>query len=37
VYMGYFVKGCSSMQYKRLYRPCEVLTEEGEWRTFEGG
>ena len=30
-YMGYFVAGCASMNYKRRYQPCEVLNTTGEW------
>ena len=25
VYLGYYVRGCPSMDYKALYRPCEIL------------
>ncbi len=31
VYLGYYVRGCPSMEYKALYRPCEILTPEGNW------
>lgn len=35
VYLGYFVEGCGSMQYKARFTPNEVLTEDG-WREFGG-
>ncbi|HYF48742.1 MAG TPA: arginyltransferase [Planctomycetota bacterium] len=31
VYLGYYVAGCASMEYKTRFRPCEVLVE-GRWR-----
>jgi arginine-tRNA-protein transferase len=31
-YLGYWVKGCGSMEYKSSYRPCEVLHPDGQWR-----
>jgi arginine-tRNA-protein transferase len=34
-YLGYWVNGCSSMQYKASFRPYEILCTDGEWR--EGG
>ena len=34
VYLGYFVEGCRSLEYKARFRPNEVLTPEGEWRAF---
>jgi arginyl-tRNA--protein-N-Asp/Glu arginylyltransferase len=34
VYLGYFVKGCGSLEYKAKFRPNEMLnTASGEWRT----
>jgi len=30
VYLGYYVAGCASMEYKTRYKPCEVLVE-GRW------
>ena len=37
VYLGYYVAGCRSMEYKRTYRPNEVLRPDGTWETFEDG
>lgn len=34
VYLGYYVQGCQSLEYKSRFRPNEVLGEKGEWRTF---
>jgi len=31
VYMGYYVAGCRSLAYKANFRPCEILTPEGQW------
>lgn len=33
VYMGYFVAGCRSMEYKKNYRPCEIMNTLGVWET----
>jgi arginine-tRNA-protein transferase len=30
-YLGFFVEGCPSMNYKKRFRPCEILTREGRW------
>ncbi len=30
-YLGYWVNGCQSMQYKSTFRPCETLTPQGQW------
>jgi arginine-tRNA-protein transferase len=32
VYLGYYVAGCASMEYKARFRPCEVLGTDGVWR-----
>jgi arginine-tRNA-protein transferase len=32
VYLGYYVAGCRSMEYKRNFRPNEVLRSDGTWR-----
>lgn len=34
VYLGYFVAGCRSLEYKARFRPNEVLSEDGDWRPF---
>lgn len=34
VYLGYYVSGCSSMEYKAKFLPNEVLDESGQWRLF---
>lgn len=34
VYLGYFVEGCRSLEYKARFRPNEVLSANGEWRAF---
>jgi arginyl-tRNA--protein-N-Asp/Glu arginylyltransferase len=31
-YLGYWVLGCSAMEYKSSFRPCEVLGTDGLWR-----
>lgn len=31
-YMGYWIAGCSAMEYKAEYRPCEYLDPDGVWR-----
>jgi arginine-tRNA-protein transferase len=31
VYLGYFVRGCRSLEYKARFQPNEVLTEDGSW------
>jgi arginine-tRNA-protein transferase len=37
VYLGYYVAGCRSMEYKRKFRPNEVLRPNGTWEAFNGG
>jgi hypothetical protein len=37
VYLGYHVAGCRSMEYKRKFRPNEVLRPNGTWEAFEVG
>jgi leucyl-tRNA---protein transferase len=37
VYLGYYVAGCRSMEYKRKFRPNEVLRPNGTWEAFDGG
>ena len=34
VYLGYFVAGCRSMEYKATFRPNQTLAVDGEWRDF---
>jgi arginine-tRNA-protein transferase len=34
LYLGYFVEGCGSLEYKAGFRPNEVMSAEGEWRRF---
>jgi arginine-tRNA-protein transferase len=35
VYLGYFVEGCRSMQYKGRFLPNQVLGPDGNWRDFQ--
>ena len=37
VYLGYYVAGCQSMEYKRKFRPNEVLRPDGTWEAFNVG
>jgi arginine-tRNA-protein transferase len=34
VYLGYYVAGCGSMEYKATFRPNEVLMPDGQWHEF---
>jgi arginine-tRNA-protein transferase len=35
VYLGFFVKGCRSLEYKATYQPNELLdAATGEWKPF---
>ena len=34
VYLGYFVEGCRSLEYKARFEPNEVRGEDGRWRVF---
>jgi arginyl-tRNA--protein-N-Asp/Glu arginylyltransferase len=34
VYLGYYVEGCRSMEYKARFRPNEVLHGNGMWTSF---
>jgi len=36
VYLGYYVEGCRSLEYKARFRPNEVLRRGGEWAPFLG-
>jgi leucyl-tRNA---protein transferase len=31
-YLGYYVAGCGSLNYKARYKPCELLGADGIWR-----
>jgi arginine-tRNA-protein transferase len=33
-YLGYYVRGCRSLEYKGLFRPNEVLGSDGAWAPF---
>jgi arginine-tRNA-protein transferase len=37
VYLGYYVAGCRSSEYKRRFRPNEVLRPDGSWLPFDEG
>jgi leucyl-tRNA---protein transferase len=34
-HFGYYVKECSSLNYKTQFRPCEILGTDGVWRPLE--
>jgi arginine-tRNA-protein transferase len=34
VYLGFYVHGCRSLEYKARFRPNEVLHPDGQWREF---
>jgi leucyl-tRNA---protein transferase len=34
VYLGYYVEGCGSVEYKARFRPNEVLHPDGTWQAF---
>jgi arginine-tRNA-protein transferase len=36
VYLGYYVEGCSSLEYKARFRPNELRGADGIWRSFRG-
>jgi leucyl-tRNA---protein transferase len=36
VYLGYFVDGSPSMQYKARFKPCEIMDPSGRWREKTG-
>lgn len=36
VYLGYFVAGCASLEYKANFRPNEILGPDGGWHAFRG-
>lgn len=31
-YLGYWIHGCATMEYKSSFRPCELLHTDGVWR-----
>ena len=33
-YFGFYVAGCSSLEYKARFRPCEIMDAGGAWRPF---
>lgn len=33
-YLGYYVRECRKMSYKKDYQPCELLFSDGTWRPF---
>jgi leucyl-tRNA---protein transferase len=35
VYLGYYVEGCRSLEYKARFRPNEVLRDDGLWRPLQ--
>jgi arginine-tRNA-protein transferase len=37
VYLGYYVAGYRSLEYKARFRPNEVLTPDGTWHPFDAG
>lgn len=34
VYLGYYVEGCASLEYKSRFRPNEIVHPDGKWRSF---
>ncbi len=34
LYLGYYVKGCRSLEYKGNFKPNQVLAADGAWRDF---
>ena len=34
VYLGYYVAGCSSMEYKPRFRPNQLLGSDGDWHDY---
>jgi leucyl-tRNA---protein transferase len=34
VYLGFFVEGCRSLEYKANFCPNQLLTTDGHWRTY---
>ena len=36
VYLGYFVAGCASLEYKANFRPNQILHSDGFWHHYVG-
>lgn len=36
-YLGFYVHGARTMEYKGLFRPCEILAPDGRWVRVENG
>ncbi len=34
-YAGYWIQDCPAMNYKSRFRPCEILSTDGQWRALE--
>jgi leucyl-tRNA---protein transferase len=34
-YLGYWIDGCDTMQYKNRFRPCELLGADGKWSSMD--
>jgi arginine-tRNA-protein transferase len=34
LYLGYYVKGCRSLEYKGNFTPNQALDPDGQWRDF---
>ena len=32
IYLGYYVEGCRSMNYKINFNPCEIMDADGNWQ-----
>jgi len=37
LYLGYWIAGCDTMQYKARFRPAEILQNDGIWRDLDEG
>lgn len=35
VYLGYYVEGCRSMNYKIKFNPCEIMDADGNWQEMD--
>jgi len=36
LYLGYYVRGCQSLEYKGNFIPSQILGPEGSWVDFPG-